>query len=71
MSKKRVITLLIIGLVLILGFVVLYVLNARGYIKILGSTNYYQKIESIENYNDWQNATSYSGLDYDGGGIKT
>ncbi|EKD56645.1 MAG: hypothetical protein ACD_58C00131G0020 [uncultured bacterium] len=70
MSKKQIITLLLIILILVLGYIAIYILNARGYIKIFGSTNYYQKIESIESYNDWQNATSYSGLDYDGGVLK-
>lgn len=70
MSKRNIVILAIIGLVIVFVIAVLYILNQRGYIKIFGATNYFQKVESIESYNDWQNATSYSGLVYDGGVLK-
>lgn len=69
MSKKNILVIIITVLTILITGLVLWWLNSKGYIKILGSTNYYQKIESISS-NDWVVNSGYDKIDYSSGLLK-
>lgn len=70
MGKKNTLIIYIVLACIIIAGVILLWLNNQGYIKILGSTKYYQKVESVDTLNQLQNYFDYSNLDFTSGVIK-